>query len=39
MEHLGITGTIRASFAVYTAAAEIDRLAEELIKARQLLLR
>jgi cysteine desulfurase/selenocysteine lyase len=39
MEHLGITGTIRASFAVHTAAAEIDRLAEELIKARQLLLR
>jgi cysteine desulfurase/selenocysteine lyase len=39
MEHLGITGTIRASFAVHTAAAEIDRLAEALVKARQLLLR
>jgi cysteine desulfurase/selenocysteine lyase len=37
MEHLGITGTIRASFAVHTAVTEIDWLAEELGKARQLL--
>jgi len=37
MEHLGITGTIRASLAVHSHAGEIDRLAEELVKARQLL--
>ncbi|HVO03807.1 MAG TPA: cysteine desulfurase [Candidatus Cybelea sp.] len=37
MEHLGITGTIRASFAVHSHAGDIDRLAEELVKARQLL--
>jgi cysteine desulfurase / selenocysteine lyase len=37
MEQLGITGTVRASFAVHSHAGEIDRLAEELIKARQLL--
>jgi cysteine desulfurase/selenocysteine lyase len=37
MEQLGITGTVRASFAVHSHAGEIDRLAEELMKARQLL--
>jgi selenocysteine lyase/cysteine desulfurase len=37
MEHLGLTGTIRASFAVHSHAGEVDRLAEELVKARQLL--
>jgi cysteine desulfurase/selenocysteine lyase len=37
MEHLGITGTVRASFAVHSHAGEIDRLAEALVKARQLL--
>jgi cysteine desulfurase/selenocysteine lyase len=37
MEHLGITGTVRASFAVHSHAGEIDRLAEALMKARQLL--
>jgi cysteine desulfurase/selenocysteine lyase len=37
MEQLGIQGTVRASFAVHSHAAEVDRLAEELMKARQLL--
>ena len=37
MEQLGITGTVRASFAVHSHSGEVDRLAEELMKARQLL--
>jgi cysteine desulfurase/selenocysteine lyase len=37
MEQLGIQGTVRASFAVHSHAGEVDRLAEELMKARQLL--
>ncbi|HVZ00052.1 MAG TPA: cysteine desulfurase [Dongiaceae bacterium] len=37
MEQLGITGTVRASFAVHSHAGEIDRLAEALTKARQIL--
>ncbi|MES1152853.1 MAG: SufS family cysteine desulfurase [Dongia sp.] len=37
MERLGITGTVRASFAVHSDASEIDRLAGALMKARQLL--
>jgi cysteine desulfurase/selenocysteine lyase len=37
MDQLGITGTVRASFAVHSHAGEIDRLAEALTKARQLL--
>jgi cysteine desulfurase/selenocysteine lyase len=37
MAHLGIQGTVRASFAVHSHAGEVDRLAEELMKARQLL--
>jgi selenocysteine lyase/cysteine desulfurase len=37
MEQLGIQGTVRASFAVQSHAGEVDRLAEELMKARQLL--
>jgi cysteine desulfurase/selenocysteine lyase len=37
MEQLGITGTVRASFAVHSNASEIDRLAAALMKARQLL--
>jgi cysteine desulfurase/selenocysteine lyase len=37
MEQLGIPGTVRASFAVHSHAGEVDRLAEELVKARQLL--
>jgi len=37
MDRLGITGTVRASFAVHSDAGEIDRLATALMKARQLL--
>jgi cysteine desulfurase/selenocysteine lyase len=37
MEQLGVQGTVRASFAVHSHAGEVDRLAEELMKARQLL--
>jgi cysteine desulfurase/selenocysteine lyase len=37
MEQLGIPGTVRAAFAVHSHAGEVDRLAEELMKARQLL--
>ena len=37
MDQLGIAGTIRASFAVHSHSGEIDRLAEALMKARQLL--
>src|SRR5204863_410226 len=37
LEQLGIQGTVRASFAVHSHAGEVDRLAEELMKARQLL--
>jgi cysteine desulfurase/selenocysteine lyase len=37
MAQLGIQGTVRASFAVHSYAGEVDRLAEELMKARQLL--
>jgi cysteine desulfurase / selenocysteine lyase len=35
MERLGVTATCRASFAMYNTQAEIDVLAEALIKARQ----
>ncbi len=37
MDHLGLTGTIRASFGLYTGSADIDRLAETLAKVRQIL--
>jgi cysteine desulfurase/selenocysteine lyase len=37
MDHLGLTGTIRASFGLYTGSADIDRLAEALTKLRQIL--
>ena len=37
MERLGIQGTVRASFAVHSHAGEVDRLAEQVMKARQLL--
>jgi cysteine desulfurase/selenocysteine lyase len=33
MERLGVTGTCRASFAMYNTKAEVDALAEALIKA------
>jgi cysteine desulfurase/selenocysteine lyase len=35
MERLGVTGTCRASFAMYNTTAEIDALAEALIKAHE----
>jgi len=34
MERLGVTATCRASFAMYNTGAEVDALAEALIKAR-----
>ena len=37
MERLGIPGTVRASFAAYNTTEEIDRLAEALGTARQML--
>ena len=35
MERLGVTATCRASFAMYNTKAEVDALAEALIKARE----
>ena len=35
MERLGVTATCRASFAMYSTRAEVDALAEALIKARE----
>ena len=37
MDQLGIPGTIRASFCFYNTRADIDRLVEALIKAKQFL--
>lgn len=37
MQHFGIPGTIRASFAFYNTKAEIDRLADALEKAQAML--
>jgi cysteine desulfurase/selenocysteine lyase len=37
MEFLGVTGTIRASFAFYNTFEEIDRLHEAILKAKQML--
>jgi cysteine desulfurase / selenocysteine lyase len=39
MDHLGLPGTIRASFGVHNDAGDIDRLAEALVEARQILAR
>ncbi|WP_119304560.1 aminotransferase class V-fold PLP-dependent enzyme [Dongia deserti] len=39
MDHLGLPGTIRASFGVHNDAADIDRLADALVAARQILAR
>jgi cysteine desulfurase/selenocysteine lyase len=39
MEHLGLPGTVRASFGVHNDAGDIDRLAEALTAARQILAR
>jgi cysteine desulfurase/selenocysteine lyase len=37
MDHLGLSGTIRASFGLYTGTEDIDRLAGALEKVRQIL--
>jgi cysteine desulfurase/selenocysteine lyase len=37
MDHLGLAGTIRASFGLYTGSDDIDRLAAALTKVRQIL--
>ncbi|NPA68062.1 MAG: SufS family cysteine desulfurase [Chlorobi bacterium] len=37
MKHFGITGTVRASFAVYNTFDEIDKLYEGIIKAQKML--
>jgi cysteine desulfurase/selenocysteine lyase len=39
MDHLGLPGTVRASFGVHNDARDIDRLAEALVAARQILAR
>ena len=39
MEHLGLPGTVRASFGVHNDTADIDRLADALVAARQILAR
>ncbi|QEW07608.1 cysteine desulfurase [Nitrincola iocasae] len=38
MEHLGLDGTVRASFSFYNTLAEVDRLFDGLAKAREFLL-
>jgi len=35
MHRLGVTGTARASFGVYTTHAEVDFLADTLVKVRE----
>ncbi|WP_291069567.1 cysteine desulfurase [Hyphomonas sp.] len=37
MQHLGVTATARASFALYNTSAEVDAFAEALAKARKML--
>lgn len=39
MDHLGLPGTVRASFGVHNDASDIDRLADGLVAARQILAR
>ncbi len=39
MTHLGLTGTVRASFGLHNGSHDIDRLAEGLTRARQVLTR
>ena len=39
MDHLGLPGTVRASFGVHSEASDIDRLADALVAARQILAR
>ena len=37
MQHLGVSATARASFALYNSEAEVDALGEALAKARKML--
>ncbi len=37
MQHFGITGTVRASFALYNTFEEVDRLVEGIIRAKKML--
>jgi cysteine desulfurase/selenocysteine lyase len=39
MDHLGLPGTIRASFGVHNDSGDVDRLVEALVAARQILAR
>lgn len=39
MDHLGLPGTVRASFGVHNEATDIDRLTDALVAARQILAR
>jgi cysteine desulfurase/selenocysteine lyase len=39
MDHLGLPGTVRASFGVHNDTGDIDRLADALVAARQILAR
>ncbi|HEY1361848.1 MAG TPA: aminotransferase class V-fold PLP-dependent enzyme, partial [Xanthobacteraceae bacterium] len=39
MDHLGLPGTVRASFGVHNEPADIDRLVDALVAARQILTR
>jgi cysteine desulfurase/selenocysteine lyase len=39
MDHLGLPGTIRASFGVHNDRSDVDRLAEALVAVRQILAR
>jgi cysteine desulfurase/selenocysteine lyase len=37
MQHLGVSATARASFALYNTQGEVDAFAEALAKARKML--
>lgn len=37
MQHFGITGTVRASFALYNTFEEVDRLVEGILRAKKML--
>jgi cysteine desulfurase / selenocysteine lyase len=37
MDHLGLPGTVRASFGVHNDASDVDRLADAMVAARQIL--
>ncbi|MBQ1883520.1 MAG: aminotransferase class V-fold PLP-dependent enzyme, partial [Bacteroidales bacterium] len=37
MQHFGITGTVRASFALYNTFEEVDRLVEGIVRAKKML--